>query len=188
MDQNTSRQAQSSCPTTPEAHHSRSMPSPVNEAECLSAPAKPEKIQVTKLVWPAKAKSAARSPLHSAQKGKVKFTYNVAKCDKIFDELFKNDNIKLSHTIPPLEELKKCVYCKWYGSFLHNTNDCNIFRRQIQSAVDEGRLTFQKMKIDRQSVPVDTLGPVDKKVLVRPYSTDKDKGKILSLVTLVHHI
>jgi hypothetical protein len=33
------------------------------------------------------------------------------------------------------------------------------------------------MKIDRQFVPVDTLGPVDKKVLVRPYSDDKGKGK-----------
>jgi hypothetical protein len=30
-------------PTTPAAHHSRSMPSPVHEAECLTAPAKPEK-------------------------------------------------------------------------------------------------------------------------------------------------
>jgi hypothetical protein len=188
MDRDTSRQAQSSCPTTPAAHHSRSMPSPANEAKCLSAPAKPEKIQVAELVWLAKAKSAARSPLHSVQKGKAKLTFNVAKCDKIFDELFKNGNIKLSHTIPPLEKLKKCVYCKWHGSFLHNTNDCNIFRRQIQSTVDEGRLRFQKMKIDRKSVPVDTLGPVDKKVLVQPYSTDKSKGKKLSLVTLVRHI
>jgi hypothetical protein len=33
------------------------------------------------------------------------------------------------------------------------------------------------MKIDRQFVPVDTLGPVDKKVLVRPCSLDKGKGK-----------
>jgi hypothetical protein len=33
------------------------------------------------------------------------------------------------------------------------------------------------MKIDRQSVPDDTLGPVDKKVLVQPYSIDKGKGK-----------
>jgi hypothetical protein len=176
-DQDTSSQTQSSCPTTPAAHHSRSMPSPGREVECLSVPTKPEKIQVAELVWHAKAKSAARSPLHSAQKGKSKFTFNVAKCDKIFDELFKNYNIKLSHTIPPIEELKKCVYCKWHGSFLHNTNVCNIFRRQIQSVVDEGRLRFQKMKIDRQFVPVDTLGPVDKKVLVRPYSTDKGKGK-----------
>jgi hypothetical protein len=49
--------------------------------------------------------------LHSTQKGKIKFTFVVAKCKKIFDELLKNDNIKLSHTIPPIEELKKCVYC-----------------------------------------------------------------------------
>jgi hypothetical protein len=33
------------------------------------------------------------------------------------------------------------------------------------------------MKIDRQSVPIATLGLVDKKVLVRPYSADKGKGK-----------
>jgi hypothetical protein len=33
------------------------------------------------------------------------------------------------------------------------------------------------MKIDRQFVPIATLGLVDKKVLVRPYSTDKGKGK-----------
>jgi hypothetical protein len=137
MDQDTSRQAQSSCPTTPATHHSRNMPSPANEAKCLSALAKPEKIQVDELVWHVKATSAARSPLHSTQKGKAKFTFNVAKCDKIFDELFKNGNIKLSHIIPPLEELKKCVYCKRHGSFLHNTNNCNIFRRQIQSVVDE---------------------------------------------------
>jgi hypothetical protein len=61
--------------------------------------------------------------------------------DIIFDELFKNGNIKLSHTIPPIEELKTCAYCKWNDSFLHNTNDSN-FRRQIQSTINEGRLRF----------------------------------------------
>jgi hypothetical protein len=82
------------------------MPSLVHEAECLSAPAKPKEIQVAELVWPAKAKSAARSPLHSTQKWKVKFTFNISKCDKIFDELLKNENIKLSHTILSIGELK----------------------------------------------------------------------------------
>jgi hypothetical protein len=66
------------------------------------------------------------------------FTFNVAKCHKIFDELLKYGNIKFSHTIPSVEELKGCVYCKWHGSFLHNTNDCDVFRRQIQSAISEG--------------------------------------------------
>jgi hypothetical protein len=134
------------------------MSSPAHEVECLSAPAKPEKIQVDELVWPAKAKSAARSPLHSAQKEKVKFTFNITKCDKIFDELLKHDNIKLLHIIPSVEELKGRVYCKWHGSFLHNTNDCVVFRWQIQSAINDGRLRFQKeVRIDRPPVPATTL-------------------------------
>jgi len=54
---------------------------------------------------------------------------DVSKCDHIFDELFKNRNIKLSHTIPPLEELKRRAYCKWHNSSSHATNDCNVFRR-----------------------------------------------------------
>jgi hypothetical protein len=92
--------------------------------------------------WPAKAKSSARSHSHSTQKGKVKFTFNVAKCDKIFDELLKHGNIKLSHIIPPVKELKGRVYCKWHGFFLHNTNDHVDFHRQIQSAINKDRLRF----------------------------------------------
>jgi hypothetical protein len=123
---------------------------------------------------PAKVKSSARSHPHSTQKGKVKFTFNVAKCDKIFDELLKHGNIKLSHTIPPVEELKGCAYCKWHGSFLHNTNDCVVFRRQIQSATNKGRLRFQEVKIDRPHVLVATLEPTRKKTYfghVRPIKT-----------------
>jgi hypothetical protein len=75
-------------------------------------------------------------------------------------------NIKLSHTIPPVEELKGCVYCKWPHvkcSFLHNTNDCVVFRRQIQSATNKVRLRFQEVKIDWPHVPVATLEPTSKK-------------------------
>jgi hypothetical protein len=137
----------------------------------------PKKLHVTELVCPAKAKFSVRSPLHSVQKEKVKFTFNVAKCDKIFDELLKNGNIKLSHTIPPIEGLKKRAYCKWLRFFLHNTNDCNVFHRQIQSAINEGRLRFQELKIDIPLVPVSTLEPTNNKVLVRLCVTDKGKSK-----------
>jgi hypothetical protein len=89
----------------------------------------PKRLRVAEFVWPTKAKYSARSPLHSVQKEKVKFTLNVAKCDKIFDELLKNGKIKFSHTILSIEELKRRVYCKWYGYFLHNSNNCNIFYR-----------------------------------------------------------
>jgi hypothetical protein len=97
---------------------------------------------------------------------------------KIFDELLKHGNIKSSHIIPSIEKLKWRVYCKWYGSFLHNTNDCVVFRRQIQSAINEGRLRFQKeVRIDRPHVPATTLEPTSKKFIVRPCAADKSKDK-----------
>jgi hypothetical protein len=131
------------------------------------------------------AKSSARSHLNSAQKGKVKFTFNIAKCAKIFDGLLKHGKIKLSHTIPPVEELKGCAYCKWHDSFLHNTNNCVVFHRKIQPTINEGRLRFQKeVKIDRPDVPVTTLETTSKKVLVQPCA----KIKISSLVILARQI
>jgi hypothetical protein len=86
----------------------------VHKAECPSAPAGLKKLHVVELVWPTMAKSAARSPLHSVQKGNVKVTFNVVKCAEIFDELFKNYNIKLSHTIPP--EKVRILYMAWLFS------------------------------------------------------------------------
>jgi hypothetical protein len=102
-------------------------------------------VYIAELVWPTKAKSSACSSLQPVQKNRqeeVKFTFNVAKCDKIFDELLKNGNIKLTHIIPRMDELKRHAYCKWHNSFSHVTNDCNVFHRQIQSAINEGQIGF----------------------------------------------
>jgi hypothetical protein len=92
-------------------------------------PQEPKKSPIPELFWPTKVKPSVRSHPHSTQKEKVKFTFNITKCDKIFYELLKHGNIKLSHIIPSVEELKGRVYCKWHGSFLHNTNDCAVFYR-----------------------------------------------------------
>jgi hypothetical protein len=46
-----------------------------------------------------------------------KFTFNVAKCDKIFDELVKSGNIKVSNTLPPVDELRRRAYYKWHNFF-----------------------------------------------------------------------
>jgi hypothetical protein len=83
----------------------------------------------------------------------MKLTFDVAKCDKIFDELFKSGKIKMSHTIPPIDRLKRCAYCKFHNYFPHATNDCNTFRRQIQSAINEGRLKFHEMQVDKNPFP-----------------------------------
>jgi hypothetical protein len=93
------------------------------------------------MIWPKQAKSLACSSLQSVQKKRqegVKFTFNIGKCDKIFDELLKNGNIKINHTVPSIDELKRRAYYRWHNSFSHTTNDCNVFHRQIQSAINEG--------------------------------------------------
>jgi len=100
-----------------------------------------KEVYAAEFVWPSKAKPSSCPSLKPTQKNRqneVKFTFDVSKCDRIFDELLKNGNIRLSHAIPSAEELKRHAYCKWHNSFSHATNDCNVFRRQVQSAVDEG--------------------------------------------------
>jgi hypothetical protein len=77
------------------------------------------------------------------------------------------------------------VYYKWHGSFLHNTNDCVVFRQQMQSAINEDRLRFQEVKIDMPHVPITTLVPTNKKVWVRPCAADKGKGK--NIITVDPH-
>jgi hypothetical protein len=49
------------------------------------------------MVWPKQAKFSACSSLQPVQKKRqeeVKFTFNVGKCDKIFDELLKMATLK----------------------------------------------------------------------------------------------
>jgi hypothetical protein len=78
-------------------------------------------VYTAELVWPKQVKPSACSSLQPVQKNwqeEVKFTFNVAKCNKIFDELVKSGNIKLTHTISPMDELKRCAYCKWHNYFL----------------------------------------------------------------------
>jgi hypothetical protein len=80
------------------------------------------------LVWSTKAKPPACSSLQPVQKNRreeVKFTFNVAKCYKIFDELLKSDNIEMTQIILAIDELKRRAYCKWHNFVSHTTNDCN---------------------------------------------------------------
>jgi hypothetical protein len=150
------------------------------ECDQSSSDDKSVEVYAAEMVWPKQAKSSACSSLQPVQKKRqeeVKFTFNVGKCDKIFDELLKNGNIKINHTVPSTDELKRRAYYKWHNSFSHATNDCNVFRRQIQSAINEGRLKFQEMQVDTEPFPMNMIDFEGKKVLVRPNTTDKGKGK-----------
>jgi hypothetical protein len=95
-----------------------------------------------------------------------RFDFNITKDDKIFDMLLHQGQIKLSHfhTIPSAEELNKVKYCKWHSATSHDTNDCKIFRKQIQSAIEHGRLKFETptkaekpMKINQHPFPTNTV-------------------------------
>jgi hypothetical protein len=154
----------------------------VHNVECDQSRSDDESTEVytAEMIWPNQAKSLACFSLQPVQKKRqeeVKFTFNVGKCDKIFDELLKNGNIKINYTVPSADELKRQAYCKWHNSFSHATNDCNVFRQQIQSAINEGRLKFQEMQVDMEPFPMNMIDFKGKKVLVRPNTADKGKGK-----------
>jgi hypothetical protein len=154
----------------------------VHIVECDQSSSDDESIEVyaAEMVWPKQAKSSACSSLQPVQKKRqeeFKFTFNVGKCDKIFDELLKNGNIKINHNVPSADVLKHRAYCKWHNSFSHATNDCNVFRRQIQSAINEGRLKFQEMQVDTEPFPMNMIEFEGKRILVRPNTADKGKDK-----------
>jgi hypothetical protein len=103
------------------------------------------------------------------------YTFDVAKCDRIFDYLLQEKQIKLpsGHVMPSMEQLKKHAYCKWHNSYSHVTNDCNIFHRQVQSAINKGQLKFAEsphMKLDKDPFPTNmNIVELDgKKVLIQP--------------------
>jgi hypothetical protein len=63
----------------------------------ISSDDKPKEVYAAKMDWPSKAKPSSITPLQLVQKNRQeeeKFTLNVAKCDKIFDELGKAVTLK----------------------------------------------------------------------------------------------
>ena len=91
-----------------------------------------KEVYATEFVWPTAAKPCSCASLKLTQKNRqeeMKFTFDVSKCDRIFDELLRLGHLKITHVIRPLEELKRRAYCKFHNFSSHATNDCNVFRR-----------------------------------------------------------
>ena len=76
-----------------------------------------------------------------------------------------------------MDELKRRAYCKLHNTFFHATNDCNVLHRQIQSAINEGRLVVPAMQIDQNPFSIHTLELSNPKVLIRPHQAESVKGK-----------
>jgi hypothetical protein len=88
---------------------------------------------VAEWIWASKSKPficSSLKPTSKSQQDDIRFTLDITKCDRIFDYLLQEKQIKLpsNHVIPSSEQLKKNVYCKWHNLYSHATNDCNVFR------------------------------------------------------------
>jgi hypothetical protein len=74
------------------------------------------------------------------------------------------------------------VYCKCHNSYSYVTNDCNVFYRKVQSAINEGRLKFaespkMKLNIDPFLTNMNMVELEGKKVIVQPSQANSTKGK-----------
>jgi myosin-crossreactive antigen len=60
--------------------------------------------------------------------------------------LLENNFIRIiDHSaLPSIQNLEELTYYKWHNSSDHNTSNCNVFYRVIQSADDNGQLKFSK--------------------------------------------
>ncbi|KAK1686451.1 hypothetical protein QYE76_047299 [Lolium multiflorum] len=85
------------------------------------------------------------------------FDFDVTKAEQIFDLLLKEKQLKVpeGHKIPTVQELNGKPYRKWHNTFSHATNDCRVWRQQIQMAIEQGRLIFNQhaMKVDTHPFP-----------------------------------
>ncbi|XP_050895146.1 uncharacterized protein LOC127101742 [Lathyrus oleraceus] len=113
-----------------------------------------------KVLTPSNGKNPVE-PEKSDKFPKKTYTFDVTKCDKIFYLLVKDGQmiVPLGAKVPPLEQRKKIVFCKYHGFLGHKTSQCFLFRDLVQNAIQEGRLKFRdktqsQMKIDSDPLQV----------------------------------
>ena len=87
---------------------------------------------------------------------KIKYTFDLTLSDHIFDALLEHNLIRIvdHRAMPSPQSLEVETYCKLHNSFDHNTSNCNMFRRLIQSAINKGRLRFAENQEDDQLSPI----------------------------------
>ncbi|KAK1631327.1 hypothetical protein QYE76_005642 [Lolium multiflorum] len=105
------------------------------------------------------------------------FDFDVTKAEQIFDLLLKEKQLKVpeGHKIPTAQEVAgeggaaaavadngeevgvdaACGCCDSCVVVTHATNDCRVWRQQIQMAIEQGRLIFSQyaMKVDTHPFP-----------------------------------
>nr|CAD40002.3 OSJNBb0052B05.5 [Oryza sativa Japonica Group]CAE75887.1 B1234D02.11 [Oryza sativa Japonica Group] len=101
-----------------------------------------------------------RHPYLECSGKEERYDFDITKADKIFDLLLRKKHIQLpaGHTVPSAQELGKRRYCKWHKSGSHTTNNCKVFRQQIQAAIEGGKIKFddskKPTKVDGNPFPI----------------------------------
>ncbi|XP_050909277.1 uncharacterized protein LOC127123059 [Lathyrus oleraceus] len=95
---------------------------------------------------------------------KKTYTFDVTKCDEIFDLLVKDGQMIVppNRKIPPLEQWKKRGFYKYHNFLGHKTSRCFRFRDLIQNAIKDGRLKFGDRGRNQMKVDADPLNIADK--------------------------
>jgi hypothetical protein len=82
--------------------------------------------------------------------------------------------------IPSVEELKKILYCKWHNATSHSTNECKVFRQQLQLAIESRRIKFgnsktlKPIKIDQHPFPANMLDAKGKTKVLTSEAAEKN--------------
>jgi len=91
------------------------------------------------------------------------YTFDVSKCEEIFDLRVADGLILVPKNLklPPLEQQKKRVFCKFQGFLGHYLSRCTRFRDSVQKTLDEGRLKFGDKSKQPMQVDADPLKKAD---------------------------
>src|SRR3954470_17032800 len=129
----------------------------INLAELKEAPP-----YACKLLNPANGKNPVENDKNDRFPKKT-YTFDITKCDEIFDLLVKDGQMILppNSKIPPLEQRKKRGFCKYHGFLGHKTSQCFLFRDLIQNAINDGRLKFADKTKSHMRVDTNPLNIAD---------------------------
>lgn len=87
------------------------------------------------------------------------YTFDITKCDEIFDFLVVDGQIIVPKGLktPPLEQRKKRGFCRFHTFLGHKTSNCVLFRDLVQKTLTEGRLKFGDKAKAQMKIDIDPL-------------------------------
>ncbi|XP_050897083.1 uncharacterized protein LOC127103887 [Lathyrus oleraceus] len=108
----------------------------VDESKVNVAELKPGPPYTCKLLKPSNRKSLIETEKADKYVSKT-YTFDVSKCDEIFDLLVKDGKIIIPQGLkdPPLDQEKKRGLCKFHNFLGHKTSQCVIFRDLVQKVL-----------------------------------------------------